>query len=109
MPGCAGTIASAGNDDRGWCWWLQRAEIVHLGVIFRDDISESTAVGIRPPVRCLTLAHDHRDGMRAMFASRRDLIRLSAFTASALALPTLAETSPVGPMREAELLAKLKA
>jgi 2'-hydroxyisoflavone reductase len=37
--------------------------------------------------------------MRAMSASRRDLVRLSALAASALALPALADTKPLKPMR----------
>jgi 2'-hydroxyisoflavone reductase len=37
--------------------------------------------------------------MRAMPASRRDLVRLSALAASALALPALADTRPSEPMR----------
>ena len=34
-----------------------------------------------------------------MSASRRDLVRLSALAASALALPALADTKPLKPMR----------
>jgi len=37
--------------------------------------------------------------MRAMSASRRDLVRLSALAASALALPALADTKPLKPLR----------
>src|SRR5580704_11122441 len=37
--------------------------------------------------------------MRAMSVSRRDLVRLSALAASALALPALADSKPLKPMR----------
>src|SRR5712691_2009888 len=37
--------------------------------------------------------------MRVVSASRRDLLRLSALAASALAVPALADTTPLTPMR----------
>jgi 2'-hydroxyisoflavone reductase len=45
------------------------------------------------------LAHDHRERIRAVSANRRDLVRLAALAASTLALPALADTSPLEPMR----------